>query len=232
MEQYPRNKIESTNQIFSLKKIIENESLIFNYRASTTEIDLYDKIKTNSQPFNSFAKITTGVKPYQVGKGIPKQTKEIVDIKPFTSFESKTGIVPVIRGTQINRYSTLWDGEYINYGNWLAEPRKPEIFNSEKIFIRRTDDNLYASFDNKGFVGINSVHIIQSISNEIDLKTLIALINSKLCNWYFRHENFHMVGKPLAEVKVVFVERLPIILSNSISFLEYVDKMITKRLEL
>ena len=36
------------------------------------------------QRLDTFFRVMTGVKPYQVGKGIPPQTKEIVKSKPFT----------------------------------------------------------------------------------------------------------------------------------------------------
>ena len=114
----------------------------------------------------------------------------------------------------INRYNISWDGEYLKYGEWLAAPRNSNLFFKRKIVIRRTDDKLLCSYDNNNFVGLNSIHCVQLKSEDFSYKYLLAIINSKLCNWFFRHENFHMVGKPLAEVKVVFVERLPIVLSG------------------
>lgn len=80
------------------------------------------------------------------------------------------------------------------------------------------------TYDNQQYVGINSVHVIQSTNSEIPNKYLLGIINSKLTNWYFRHGNFHMVDKPMAEVKVIFVERLPIILTdNQVGIIEKVD---------
>ncbi|PKA98459.1 Eco57I restriction-modification methylase [Flavobacteriaceae bacterium MAR_2009_75] len=192
---------------FSYDTLLNNEKLIFNYRESKEEGILFKKIESSSLQLLSVANVTTGIKPYQKGKGIPKQTTDVVKNKPFTSYHKDNDWYPLIRGTQVNRYLTKWDGEYIKYGPWLAEPRKPEIFFEPKLLIRRTDDNLMCTYDNQKFVAINSVHTIQS--EKEDLKYLLALINSRLLNWYFRHQNFHMVDKPLAEVKVVFVERLP-----------------------
>ncbi|MBG8554954.1 TaqI-like C-terminal specificity domain-containing protein [Hymenobacter guriensis] len=119
--------------------------------------------------------------------------------------------LPIVRGTEINRYLTKWSGEYINYGDFLAEPRGSIDFLSEKIFIRRTDDKILASYDDSKFSAINSVQCVQIKQGDLlNYKYLLSVLNSKVINWYFRHENFHMVGKPLAEVKVVFIERLPV----------------------
>ena len=42
-------------------------------------------------------------KPYQKGKGTPPQTKEIVELKPYTSFEKKDASwVPYMRGRTID----------------------------------------------------------------------------------------------------------------------------------
>jgi REP element-mobilizing transposase RayT len=210
-----RNGHEVSVQMFEHRQIYEGEKLVFNYRETESERILFDKIKSASEPLKKYAKITTGIKPYQQGKGSPKQTIAIVKNKPFTGFEKKEGWYPLVRGTQINRYLVKWDGEFIQYGEWLAEPRTPEIFFKPKLLIRRTDDTLMCAYDGDSFIGINSVHCIQSMKNGVFDKYLLSIINSKLCNWYFRHQNFHMVGKPLAEVKVVFVERLPIRLANA-----------------
>jgi len=69
---------------------------------------------------------------------------------------------------------------------------------------------LYA-YDNEKFVKLNSIHCLQLFTDELNYNYILTIINSNLCNWIFRHENFHMVRKPLAGVKVIFVERLPII---------------------
>lgn len=209
--------------------LFRKEGYLFNYRETEEERKLCDKIFAKSEPLKKYANVTTGIKPYQKGKGIPKQTRDTVNNKPFTAFEMKDDKwKKLIRGTEVNRYLLKWNGEYINYGPWLAEPRTPGIFSKRKLFIRRTDDNIMAVYDDTGMIGLNSIHCIQvrEDTNSLDLKYLLALINSKLLDWFFKHQNFHMVGKPLAEIKVVYVERLPIIIDNNQkSYIEEVDKL-------
>jgi type I restriction-modification system DNA methylase subunit len=230
-----RDKITTENRIFNYCQIFDRENIVFNYRETEVHRSLFNKIRNQSSQLSNFAKVTTGIKPYQIGKGIPKQTDEIVKEKPYNSYFQKEGWNRLIRGAQINRYVLVWDGEYINYGNWLAEPRSKEIFFEQKLLIRRTDDKLLGVFDDKKYIGVNSIHCVQSINSDISNKYLLALINSKLINWYFRQENFHMVGKPLAEVKVVFVERLPIKIIDQFSqgdFSEKTDVMLFFNMQL
>jgi len=216
--------------IFHQQDLSRRTNFIFNYREKPEERGILDKVYKKSKRVIHHCNVTAGVKPYENGKGVPPQTKDIVKNKPFNSFEKKgDDWKPVVRGTDINRYLIKWGGEYIKYGHWLAAPRKSENFSNSKLFMRRTDDNLMAAFDDQGMIGINSVHCIQTKPDfqGIDLRYILALLNSKLLNWVFRHENFHMVGKPLAEVKVVFVERLPMIISTDQSvFIEKADKML------
>ena len=219
-----KSKVEKLS--FKHEHIFNKESLIFNYRETEKQRNLYLKLKDISNPLSDYALVKAGIKPYEMGKGNPPQTRDVVNEKPFNAFEKfDNSWCKLVRGTQINRYKISWDGEFLKYGEWLAAPRNPDSFFKPKIIIRRTDDKILAAFDDENFVGLNSIHCLQLKTDWIDYKYLLALINSKLCNWFFQHENFHMVGKPLAEVKVVFVERLPIIQIDSDTQMPYIVKV-------
>ncbi len=230
-----RKRKNTITQKLLHKHIFKRKNLIFNYRESKQHQELYLKLLRNPA-LSNFATIKAGIKPYEKGKGIPPQNKEVVKSKPFNSYvDQGENWYKLIRGTQVNRYNINWNGEYLKYGEWLAAPRNPDIFFKAKIVIRRTDDKLLCSYDDGNLLGLNSIHCLKSIGNNIELKYLLVLINSKLLNWFFRYENFHMVGKPLAEVKVVFVERLPIKkidLAEQKYFVEKANQMLTKNREL
>ncbi|MCF8233406.1 MAG: N-6 DNA methylase [Bacteroidales bacterium] len=224
-----RDKSKLGKLHFKHHHIFRKASLVFNYRETKKERNLHDKLLDNSKPLSNYADVKAGIKPYEKGKGVPPQTSRTVKEKPFNSYEKNDDSWhKLVRGTQINRYHINWDGEYLKYGAWLAAPRNPNSFFKPKIFIRRTDDKLLCSYDYEKYVGLNSIHCLQKKTENIDYKFLLTILNSKLCNWFFRHENFHMVGKPLAEVKVVFVERLPIILAdNQQPFILHADRIIS-----
>ena len=199
---------------FSQTDLKRNSGYLFNYHETEIEKNICEKIIKKSQPLIEYLNVTTGIKPYQTNKGIPQQTKEIVKTKPFNGFEKLDSTwKPYMKGENIDKYVQKWDGEYIKYGKWIAEPRNPEIFEKEKIFIRQTSDTLIATYDDTGKIGKNTLHCIHKKKNmsNINLKFILGLINSKLLNWIFQHDNFHIVGKPLAETKVTYVNRLPII---------------------
>lgn len=223
-----RDKSKLGKLHFKHEHIFRKESFVFNYRETEEQRNLYSKLLKSTNPLSDFANVKAGIKPYEKGKGNPPQSREVVSNKPYNSYEKyDDSWYKLVRGTQINRYRINWDGEYLKYGVWLAAPRNPNSFFNPKIIIRRTDDKILAAYDESNYVGLNSIHCLQLTVKNLNYKYLLSLINSKLCNWFFRHENFHMVGKPLAEVKVVFVERLPIVLSeNQQPFIAKVDEII------
>lgn len=215
----PRSATPSSNFVsdgiyntFKQDDLKRNEDYLFNYHENSITKKLREKIESVSKPLNTWFEVTTGVKPYQKGKGKPPQTKEIVSTKPFTSFKCEDNTWSrYIKGKSVNHYLIKWDGEYIKYGEWLAEPRNPEMFSQPKLFIRRTDDTPMAALDIAGNICNNAAHCIYPKKNStVSVKFALGMLNSKLIKWIYQHDNFHMVGKPFAEIKVVFVERLPL----------------------
>ena len=64
--------------------------------------------------------------------GTPPQTQETLDTKPFTCFSIEDDTcLPLARGTDINKYATVWHKEYVKYGPWLRIPKKRELL--EKV---------------------------------------------------------------------------------------------------
>lgn len=159
--------IEATFEQSDLKK---DEQYIFNYRNSKSEQAVCEEMKRFPR-LDTLFNVMTGAKPYQVGKGIPPQTKEIVKTKPFTGFEKIDDTwKPYMRGRFIERYFNSWDGyrEYIKYGEWLAEPRSEQVFMGEKLFIRQTGDSLIATYD-KGNVSNNTLHSVYPLDTNVSV---------------------------------------------------------------
>ena len=230
----PFSNDDLTKIDFNYNELFEEENLIFNYRATKPNRILSKRIKNISQRLSEIAKVSAGVILYEKGKGTPSQTAETLRIKPYTGFEKKNDSwLKLIRGSDVQRYNLNWSGEYVLYGENLAAPRKKENFFKNKLIVRRTDDNLMFSHDDESMIGVKSIHCIQPFNKEINEKFLLSILNSKLLNWFFRFENFHMIGKPFAEVKLVYVERLPIkIFHQQQAYIDKADIILSKNKEL
>ncbi|MBI4647670.1 MAG: hypothetical protein HY738_14055 [Bacteroidia bacterium] len=158
-------------------------------------------------------KITQGSKPFQIGKGIPKQTRNIVNEKPYVSDKKKNKLFrPLLRGSLMNRYQINWENNYwIKFGDWLAEPRYSADYDAkEKIIIRQTSDHLIATLDTKQFIVRDNLYTILPKKEGINLKYILGLLNSGFLNWYYQNIINPEKGEALAQVKRGHIAQLPI----------------------
>lgn len=161
--------------------------------------------------------ITQGAKPFQVGKGKPPQTPKIVESKPFVSSSKKNKTFrPLLRGSLIQRYQTLWNGDYwISFGDWLAEPRYSANYDApEKIVIRQTGDSLLATLDEEQFIIRDNLYSIVHRDRKADLRFILGLLNSKLLNWFYQKAINPEEGEALAQIKRGHLAQLPIVSSQ------------------
>lgn len=185
---------------------------IINLFTDNPQKKIIEKIEQDSLPLSEICYVAAGVKPYEIGKGNPTQTKEMLEKRIYDSeYKQDDTFLPLLRGKDINRYLIKWDGKrWIKYGNNLAAPRKKGNFLvDEKLVIRQTGDSLVATMDYSQFICMNNLHTINTKNTEYKLKIILGLLNSKTINFYYQYLNPEK-GEALAEVKVANVNRLPI----------------------
>lgn len=209
VKSYIGNLLESS--IINQDDLIKKDGCAVSLFIKSSYNSLIDKLMKFPR-LDSFCIITQGTKPFQVGKGIPKQTKEDVKRKEFISDIPKDGFRPLLRGSLINRYIILWNNNYwIKYGMWLAEPRPSANYDAtEKIVIRQTGDSLIATLDSKQFIVRDNLYTCIGKSPRVMLPTILALLNSKLLNWYYQKVINPEEGEALAQVKKGHLIQLPI----------------------
>ena len=210
-----KDKLELKKQIMQEEWIILKGKPINIYETENAR-----KIKqklSNLKTLGNIVQIVQGTKPFQIGKGKPKQTQETLKLKPFVSETKKDDtFLPLIRGNLISKYSIQWKNNYwISYGDWLAEPRYSAKFESkEKLLIRQTGDSLIVAYDDQQFVARDNLYIIRDGSHKLDMKGLLAILNSRFLNWYFQNLINPERGKAMAQVKRGHLQNLPIITAN------------------
>lgn len=172
--------------------------------------------KLNSyKVLSDIAKVSTGLKAYQIGKGKPVQTKEI---KESRKFHSKKGLdktyIPYLDGVDVRRYKMDWSGEYLSYGDWLAEPRKSVPFDGPRILVRQIPAQppycINGVFtDEKYLNDINSMVIFNPIKG-YDLKYILGVINSRFLSYWFISTFDKFQRKIFPQFKVNELARFPI----------------------
>jgi len=194
--------------------IVEYQMFINNdgtYNFSNTNFQL-NKLYINTLPLDEIANVIVGIKAYQKGKGIPKQTDEVVKNKIYTSnYRVDDSFIQCVNGRDFYRYTFLMEPEmYLSYGLWLAEPRNSApFFDDEKIILRQTADCLIATLDTHKRINLNNVYNVGLLNNNYSLKYILAILNSKLMEYLYRNivqEN----GRVFPEVKKAVLGKIPI----------------------
>ncbi len=208
-----------------ISDFLSNDLHKIDYRLAEEDKIILDKITSNSRPLQDFATVKAGVKLYEKGKGVPPQTEQTLESRPFTiKGECPNGWKILYRGEDIGRYKIEKPKEYVHYGPWIAAPRSPDLFENHKILMRRTDYRLLSSIESESAICVNSCHVIKlrnAGNKDVSYNYLLGLLNSKLLQHIFEIQNPQMVNKVFAEIKVVYVERLPI---RTIDFNNPTDK--------
>ncbi len=196
---------------------------------SPTRQALFKKLSDRSTHLGSVCKIFNGVKPFEKGKGNPPQDAKTMKEKPFVQKGQVSGDSwrPLLRGSLIQRYTNLWNHDYwIQYGEWLAAPRDPKIFEAPlKIVVRQTGDSIIATMVEAGFIMRNNLHIILPQNEKYDLYFIMGVMNSKLTDFVYSYINPEK-GEALAEVKKKHVEQLIIPESDEADQKKMIDRVV------
>ena len=142
----------------------------------------------------------------------------------------------LIDGRNINKYSVTWTGEYLDYClERIHSCKTKTIFEvPEKLLFRRVSANLIFTYDNNQYYALNTI-VVVTLKGEkkISLKYLLALLNSKLLNFYYVTEH-KSTKKVFSEIQARSVRELPIkhvSQNNQQGFISLVDKILVSKEE-
>jgi methylase of polypeptide subunit release factors len=196
--------------IFKSNNYILNISLVRN----KDKMMILKKVAEKSKELKEFATASTGLKAYQTGKGKPPQTEAIKNSRVFHSESKKDETyTKYLEGRDVMRYALGWSGEYLSYGDWLAEPRKSVPFEGERILVRQIPSlppyAINAIFTKEKYLNdINSMVIFDFKANPL---FIIAILNSKLTTFWFANtfDKFQRKTFPQFKVKELAIFPIP-----------------------
>ncbi len=197
---------------FSINTNLELNDLPNDYQIYFEEsIDIRGEIS-----FADILDFKMGLKPYEEGKGIPIQTRNIMEQK---AYHSKNKIdntyVPLLTSSSVKRYLILWDHEFIKYGENLAAKREDRIFKEKRILLNRilSKNKFDACYIEEYYVNNTDIfNIIQKENPKINvtLKALTGIIASSLCAYYFLKKNINLNRSSFPKINVNTLETFPI----------------------
>lgn len=142
----------------------------------------------------------------------------------------------VLLGKNINRFCISYDEKYLNYERTeLLRARNEQLFlMPEKLLMRQTSDKLILAYDDEQYYAIDSLFLLKPKLETLNIKYILALLNSKLLNYQYQKLNPEL-GRVFAQVKIDYVNELPIKTidyQEQIPFIEKADIMLEKSYEL
>jgi adenine-specific DNA-methyltransferase len=162
---------------------------IFNVRLTQQSFRVLQKILHAGNSLKEVARIKRGM---EIGKSTIRSTKNGV---------------PVLIGEDTNRY-------HIAYQGTVAPPNHKEVkrlsheHRSEKILIRRVAPTLIAALDSRKLLFTKNLYSV--ISEDVSMKYLMALINSKVLQFFFKSYFTTKKEDIFPEIQVYQLEQLPI----------------------
>ncbi|OAD40326.1 Eco57I restriction-modification methylase domain-containing protein [Polaribacter atrinae] len=210
----------------------QNENWNFNIYVSPEQFELLQKIPSNSVELETIADFTLGITPYDKYRG---HSQEIIKSRAFHSKTKDSDIYkPLISGGNIERYYVSDEiTEYIKYGDWLGAPRDERFFKSPRILIRQIvsgkPPRIYAGYTDKSLyytqIGFGVIPNPETIS----VKSLLALINSNLINFYHKYSFLDLEKELFQKILIANCKKFPIsnrLLKEPNLFNQIIEKMI------
>lgn len=207
-------KAFSFEQIYYEKIRYNRFRLFFNKE----DKDYVERMENNTTSLGKIVRFSSGL----IAKS---KKKDIISIKKM----STKWLPGLIQGCEINRYSLSYKGNFILYDvSKLKSGFKEAHYQEPKIFLRQTGDRIIATYDERGFLCLNNLHVGNLIDKNCDLRYVLAILNSLLINRYYNLISLES-GRALAQTDIETIELLPIKLASKrvqAGLVKLVDKML------
>ena len=232
--------INAQTKAFELSKQIDKTHLYanienwLNLSKTTSQSDeIVKKIKKH-QPLSAFFEVSQGYIPYRRSDlikqfGEEKGNKIVNERLWHSNFRLSDDYKQEILGKDIGRYKCSESKSFIKYGKHVASFVPIKFFNQPRILIREiTNSRLFCCYIEKELYNNPSIiNIISSSENKIQLKFLLAILNSSLIGWYHNQTSPKAQKGLFPKILINDVRNLPISeIENQSEFVLKVDKMI------
>ncbi len=214
---------------------INEEEKIFKVFNDKNSSEINKKIFENSVMLDEIVNIKAGLQAYEKGKGTPKQTSEDVKNRIYDyTYKYNENTHKYLAGGDVKRYAFNWTGQYLKYGKNLSAPRTIELFNGKKVIIReitgKFPKSILSTYTEDFYLyNLSNIGIIEKEENEINLKYILVILNSRLMSYYFMKNTAKSVRKLFPKIILNDLRKFPfkeISLQEQQPFIEKADKML------
>lgn len=210
------------------KRLLElNDEFVLNIKENNSVIKKIDIVIST---LDDFTEIWQGLIAY----GKKNQPRSFSSENKETEFHRK-----LLYGKNVSKYFIEWGGEYLKYGEWLHRPRPSYIFDNEKILVQRIRNpqlkqRLVCAFDDQKFIngtGMSNILLKENVK-DLSLKYILAILNSKLINYWFSYYFNDVNIKPEQLRKIPIVKCSTSVQKIFENLISEIDLLIVKKLEI
>ncbi|MCK4344940.1 MAG: N-6 DNA methylase, partial [Bacteroidales bacterium] len=209
-----------------------NAFSVFDIFTDENVTKLLKKIEKDKILLENICEFTLGVTPYDKYKG---HTPEQIKNKVFHSNHKKDKTFKkLLAGADVTRYFVNWNGtQYLSYGVWLGAPREQKFFLRERILVRQIVSGnplrIYAGYTEEELYNTQSIfNIILKEGANYDIKFILAVMNSKLINFYHSNKYLDLSKNLFQKILIQNCKKFPIpeTKSNEKNIVKLVDNLL------
>ena len=171
---------------------------IFNIYLNPKGLEICNKLENEHLQFHNYISFSRGVE-------FGFRSEKVIGVK------SNEMYVPLLCGGNIGKQEIVFENKYILFDIANAKIYKTKnIYEEEKILIKRIGNSIIGSYDDKGYYNVCDVYNLQlKTTDTYSLKSVSSFVNSKLIN-YFYDTKFKSVKKLFPKIPIQNLKLLPI----------------------
>jgi len=182
------------------------QRIVFSH--SVDSVGIVDKIVSMSSGVGDVFDVRSGLQAYERGRGKPPQTAEDVKNHIFDRNEwEDENSFRYLQGKDVGRYVLNWSGQWLQYGTWLSQPRKLDIFTRPRVLLREiTSDFPYclnATLVSEPYLNNKSVlNVLHPEGDLEELKCLLGVLNCRLMSLFYKQRAVKSARKLFPKVVI------------------------------
>lgn len=212
---------------------IDDDEYRFQVSITANSSKILEKINKLSEPLEELFDVKSGLIAYEKNKGIPKQTPQDVENRPYDyKYQYDSNTYQYLEGKDINNFTVEWNENWLKYGENLAAPRTLDIFSRPRILVREITkmfpNSFISVYTDQLFLNNRSIiNVLHQTDDVLSLKYLLGLLNSELLSYYFIKTNPKSERKLFPKLILADFKRFPIVDSDEKSdIVNIVDELI------
>jgi len=224
------NKITKGNFIKTKdlpKDVFINQDYVINENINLNALSILKKMDI-TQRLNTFCEVKNGIK---VRKELLFNTKHNNDYKPFL-LGKNINICSIDDDTLFIHYIPENEKKYTNQAF-----RSKTIFEQEKLIVRQIlGKRIITTFDNNHYYTDQTTYVINKKTDNINLKYLLSIFNSKLLYYYFKNTfsdnkvNFPKVKRSqILEFPIKIIDEQDLFIEKSNNLLDFYKNLQEKK---